>query len=165
MSYNMLGDSMKIETKHNKIILFLPKNIISDICFDDLKAVEAYFKKIIINLRKYYNIKLFGCYNVYLYVDKIYGIIMEMEKIDDNLFLDDLIDMKIFINMDSPILYKVSDYEFMKNIGDKKYYYQNNFYCTIDEMDEIKLLPFLEYCEIIYGDEAGAIINKAQKIK
>lgn len=130
--------------------------------------MEEYFRKIIIILRKYYGIQLIGEYNVKVYVNKFYGLIIELERIDDNNpFLTNLIDMKIIFHINSIILYEVDNYDFIDYIKGniKKYYYKNKFYFLINEIDDISYLKLLEYSKIIYGDKVKRIMGEALIIK
>jgi len=159
---------MKIKMENNKIILFLNKYLMGDLCIEDTELIEKYFRKIIIILMKQYDIKLMGEYNVSVYVNTIYGIILELEKTnEDDHFIDSIIDMKILFNINSAFLYKVDNYDYLSDLGDSidKYYYNQKFYCNIKEIDDNKFLKLLEYSNVIYGEGAKRILKEAQKIK
>jgi hypothetical protein len=168
-SYNMLGGIVKIEVNDSKkTTVYINKSIMGDIQFDEPRKVEEYFRTVIINLKKFYNYKISGDYNVRVYIDNIYGVIIELEKFyDDNEFEDNIIDMRIILNHNPVVLYEVCDYDYLKILGSniEKYYYNNKYYCIIKGVDINKFSQFLEYSNIIYGEKAMNIIKKAKKIK
>ena len=42
---------------------------------------EEEFKNIFLKLKNYYNINIYGFYNIFVYIDKYYGTILKVEKI------------------------------------------------------------------------------------
>ncbi len=158
---------MRVKKDGNKIILFINKYFIKNVCFKDIKVVEDYFRKIILILRKHYNIKLEGEYEILIYSNNVYGIIIELFKVRENKKINNIIDMKMMFNINSTFIYAVNDYDYMNNLGDNidKYYYKNKYYCTINQADDIDMSKFLEYSYIVYGDKAVKILSMAQKIK
>ncbi len=158
---------MKIEIHNEKTILFLNKYILGEICLEDPKSIQEYFKKIIMILMKYHNIYLIGEHLVKVYIDNIYGVIMEIEPLieDDQLGID-FIDMKIIFELNNTFIYEIDDYDYFNILGNyiDKYYYNQKYYAIIHNIDEISYLKFLEYSKIIYGNKAKEILKEAIKI-
>ncbi len=133
----------------------------------DLKNnIEETFKNIFLRLKKYYNINVYGFYNITVYANDNYGFILKAIKDKELDLFYNQIDMHIIIEKDSPFLYKIKDYFLIPNIVDKikLYYYKNNFYVELKEIiKEIDLFNLIENSKIIYGDEVY-IIKKNSKI-
>ena len=144
---------MKIELSNDNIIVFLNKYMAKNINYKDSKVMEKELKVIFDKLEKYYNIKIKGYYDVYIYIDNNYGVILELIS-DDTYYLeydDTLIDMRITIR-NINVLYKIDD--FIKlNIPYKLYFYKNNLYLELlSAVDDILEGNILENSEIIYKD-------------
>jgi hypothetical protein len=163
---------MKLEV-YNKthFSVFLNKHYLKDINFNKMVNIELFLKKIIINLNKYYNLNMEGYYNVLIYVNNLYGIVIELMKIDDDYIklFNKKIDMKITFNLDSIFLFKLNDYFLLNELKISKkeiYYYENNFYLNIlnKEINELLMMKLLEHTEIIYGDKVYEILEYGKKL-
>ena len=101
------------------------------------------------------------------YPIKKYGTLIILKNIKTILKTENEIEVKIIINTDYPILYKI-DYNIIKecNIDYKNiYYYKNNFYLQIkNTISEKDYLYLLELSELIYQNTLN-IINYGLKIK
>lgn len=160
---------MKIElVSDNKIVLFLNKLILKDFNVDNPRYWEKYIRKLIINLKDNYDIKLNGEYNAKVYINDMYGIIIELIKLDDYFsFLDDIVDMRVLFNLDSNFLYEVDDYFYIDYLGDniEKYYYNNKYYYKIKNIDNKDLIRLSDFSKIIYGNQVEEVLKNAIKIK
>ncbi len=101
------------------------------------------------------------------YPIKKYGTLIILKNIKTILKTENEIEVKIIINTDYPILYKI-DYNIIKecNIDYKNiYYYKNNFYLQIkNTISEKDYLYLLELSELTYQNTLN-IINYGLKIK
>lgn len=149
---------MKIEYLNNKIIVYLKKEKMSNIDFENIEKLEEYFKKIFTNLKKIIEIEFNGFYDINIYIDLNYGSVMEikrqeLEYVD---YYDNQIDMKITVH-DVVNFYKINDvFDIPKNILNKIkiYKYKNNLYCRIiKQITPIELAKLIEMSEIIYKTE------------
>lgn len=147
---------MKINFIDGNIIVFLSKHIKLDL--DD--NLEDDLKNIFNKLNKYYNLKIAGYYDIYIYVDKNYGKFIKLYKIDDYMS-DNFVDMKIYIK-DINLLYKIED-DITLDTKYKIYLYKGNVYLELDDKisDDI-YASILENSELIYDDID--IIKKYGKI-
>lgn len=115
-----------------------------------LELIQQVMKKIIdINLST-------GIFDVKVYTNYDYGIIMNIDKVLDN---DEEIDIKLHFYIDSLILVK-TDYFYLKETNVKNkivYYFDKNFYTAYND-------DILEYSDIAYGQKTKEIITKGIKL-
>lgn len=159
---------MKIVTPTDDMtILYLNKYYIKDVDYHNKSSIESYFKKIIFNLKKNYNIHMSGFYNVNIYINNNYGIIITLDRIDEDFLFNNIIDMKIIFHFNSDILYEINDYYLIKQISFEGniYFYKDNFYINPNIIDDINMLKILEFSKIIYNDKINDIINDGILIK
>jgi len=101
-----------------------------------------------------------------IYVDKLYGLIIEVNKIDD-LLVKDVIDLKIKFNLNISFLYEV-DYFYLvdNNITNQNvYYYKDKFYLeTVNDIDNIDYIKLLDNSSIIYDDKINDIIDNGIRL-
>ena len=154
---------MKVIINSEKSFILFFNKFIEELDLDD--NYEDKFKNILLKLKKYYGINIYGFYNVYVYNNKYYGTILKIEKENDFDLMYKQIDMHIVIEKDSKVLYKVSDILFIKNKEKYNiYFYNNMFYLEIiDDLLEKEMLELLENSIVIF--ENTDIINKAKLIK
>ena len=139
---------MIISREDNLFIIKIFKDYLNDIDIYDKDSIVSLFRDILLKLRKRYRLE--GLFNIKVYINDDYGMIMEV----DNVYkYKDEIDVKISFNIDSIFLYEVCDYS---NSKGSIYYYNDKYYS--DYMND--------YCdsEIIYKDSLN-IINEGIRIK
>lgn len=132
--------------------IYVKKYLIKDIDFSSKEDLEKYLKKLFKILKNKYNINIEGFYNITVYIDKYYGIILHLEKeeIDYYDYYKNQVDMRL-ITIDTDFMYQVDDIPFnilskLKiNIKDK------NIYLTIkEELTDIEMMNLIENSKIIY---------------
>jgi len=153
---------VKTIIKDDKIIVFL--NDINNIKFDDENILEEYFRELFRILNKKYNIKLNGYYNVDVYKDNNYGIILEIENEElDYYNYFNQVDMKINISKFDTFLYEIN-YDFVDRI--KKniicYQYKDKLYLKIN--NNVDLTKILEFANIVYGEKVEEILKYSKKV-
>lgn len=139
------------------INIYLNKQYLKNVDLNDTKTIKNIIKKI--NTK--YNIDIYGYIETKIYIDKNYGIIINLKKEELDYFdyFNDEIEMNIEIINDS-FLYKIEDYN-KDLVKDKTIYkYKDNLYINIDKIDNINLGKIIEISEIIYGEKAQNIIEK-----
>lgn len=135
---------MKIEFKENKTIVYLYRYHLS---FDNLEKLNKEIKSIFLKLIKTYHLELMGYMKVEVYCNDIYGCVLEIESLYNELELE-TIDLKLVINDDCDFYFKTSDYSLLEN--KKIVYYDNkNFYINIKEFND--LIKIIEFGDIIYN--------------
>lgn len=145
---------MIINKLDNDYLIKIYKSSIDNINIYDIDDIYTLVKLIIKKIIK--NNNLSGNYQVNIYINDIYGMIIEFNKLEDNHYID----IKINIYIDSIFLYE-SDINYLDNYNDNIYYYLNKYY-LLPKKNNINLL---EVDNIIYGKKVYDILNKGIKIK
>ena len=144
---------MKVEMLSNTIIVYL---------LDNKKYNEdSDIKKILINvfdnLEKYYNITFNSDYNLELYINRYYGMILEIKENEDFIY-DDIVNLKLNVLRDTLFLYEVDDP--LEYINYEIYYYNDKFYVNAKRED----INLIENSNLVYGDIVYKIIGRGIKI-
>lgn len=144
---------MKVEMLSNTIIVYL---------LDNKKYnEESDIKKILINvfdnLEKYYNITFTTDYNLELYINRYYGMILEITENEDFIY-DDIVNLKLNVLRDTLFLYEVDDP--LEYINYEIYYYNDKFYVNAKRED----INLIENSNLVYGDIVYKIIGRGIKI-
>ena len=144
---------MKVEMLSNTIIVYL---------LDNKKYNEdSDIKKILINvfdnLEKYYNITFTSDYNLELYINRYYGMILEIKENEDFIY-DDIVNLKLNILRDTLFLYEVDDP--LEYINYEIYYYNDKFYVNAKRED----INLMENSNLVNGDIVYKIIGRGIKI-
>jgi hypothetical protein len=162
---------MKIEHVNDyNFYIYLNKDYLLDLKLEDKDCVEKYFKKMFLNLKNNHHLDIYGYYNIKVYANKHYGIIIDVFKLSNDYFKlpNNKVDMKIMIDNDNLFLYELDDYFFtykykknIKNIyfKDQKYYVELN-----DDIDPLFYLYLMEHSNIIFDDEVYDILTTSLKL-
>ena len=144
---------MNISKLGNDYLIKIYKEEIKDINIYNIDDIYTLIKLIIKKIIKNNNIS--GNYQINIYTNDIYGMIIEFNKIKENNYID----LKINITIDSIFLYKTnSNY---LNTNNTIYYYKNNYY-ILPKDNNINLL---EVEEVLYGNIVKEILSKGIKLK
>ena len=160
---------MKLIIDEN-IVFFLNKIYLDNVDIKDESLIEKKLIKLINKIQKQYNIDLNGYYNVYIYKDKNYGIIIEMEKekLDYLDYFNNQIELNIEIIEDT-FLYKIDNiFTIDKTLLEKLIIYINKdeIYLKIKEnINDIELGQIIENSQIIYGNKAKSIKKQSKIIR
>ena len=157
---------MKVVVKDNLLIIYLNKYYIKSLDFNSKENLQKYIKKLLLNLQNNYNIQFDGYYDISLYVDKNYGVIIEVKKEELEYFeyFKNGIEINTKIIEDS-FLYEIND--IIKNNNFLTYVLKDKIYIKIkDQIENIKMGQILEKTKnIIYGKERKKIIKKARIVR
>ena len=141
---------MKVERCLNKIIVYIYNNKYFD------KKIYDMIKQVLSDLKEYYYIEYYSAYNIKLYANKNYGIILEIEN--NGNIADTTININLKILRDSLFLYQIQDpLNFFDN---ELYYYDDKFFINVKN-NNIRLT---EFTNIIYSEDVYKIIGKGIKI-
>lgn len=135
-------------------VIYLNKSIIK---FIDFSNVENELDKIFLKLKNTYNISISGYYDVDIYCDDNYGVVIKLTQSDIDSFdyLDKIISMNIN-TYNKEFLYKLDDiYDDLKSF----IYYKSNIYKN--NYNDIRIS---EHASIIYDDLIDKINNEGLKI-
>lgn len=154
---------MRVVTKDNLIVLYLNKILCENINIQDKETLNKYLKKLLLKLQDNYNLEFNGYYDITLYIDKYYGVIIEIKK-EELEYLDYFVN-SIEINakiLEDSFLYEINDITFNDNY--LLYTLNGNIYIKINrEVNSIFMGKILEKTSrIIYGKERKTIIKKAK---
>lgn len=143
---------MNISKFGNDYLIKIYKEEIKDIDIYDIDDIYTLIKLIIKKIIKNNNIS--GNYQINIYTNDIYGMIIEFNKIKENSYID----LKINITIDSIFLYKTNN-NYLNN-NNTIYYYKNNYY-ILPKNNNINLL---EVEEVLYGNIVKEILAKGIKV-
>lgn len=143
---------MKIELIDGGYIIYLNKLNNNIASINDCTKVENVFRKIFKRLQKYYQIKITGYYNIFIYLDKYYGAVLKIVQDDFDYYdsMDNDITMRIK-KIPTEFWYEVDDYETFANIKHKLKYRKKdgNFYILIKKaLTDSEYLNVLEMSKI-----------------
>ncbi|MFA7515096.1 MAG: hypothetical protein WCZ09_02710 [Bacilli bacterium] len=150
-----------------QIVIYLNNDVLGNVDINNPQQLKSCLKRIIKILDNNYHLKMVGSYSVHIHCNEIYGVIIELNKEEDDSFFHNVIDLRIKFYPHSEILYGVEDYYNIDILGNEvdKYYYHNQFYCRIKNVNPESLIRFLEHGTIIYGKQSTDIIEQGLKIK
>ena len=154
---------MKIDIiDENKLVIYLYNNV-DKINFKDESSIQVFLKNLFVKLNDYYDIKIEGYYDVLVYIDSLYGIILDLNK-DDFDYYDyycNKVDMKITIKS-VKFLYLVDYYNYDLNRYDVYKLFNNIYLLPKKKLNNVELAYLVENSKIIYNSDD--IIKKAIKI-
>lgn len=132
--------------------IYVKKEFINNIDFNNKEEIEKYLKKLFKILNNKYNIIIEGFYDITIYIDKYYGIILHLEKelLDYYEYYKNQVDMRL-ITVDTEFMYLVNDIPL--NIIDKIKIENkdNNIYIKLkEELTHIEMMNLMEFSEIVY---------------
>lgn len=159
---------LKIIDENNFILFIIDPKIMPDITKE--KELSEYLKKIFQELNKKCDLEIFGYYNVTIYACSTYGIIIKFIKNSDECFsyYSKQIEMKIVINNDNLILYKLADLNGLNDDivnNSNLYLYDKNLYLELtNKCDFIILGNLIEFADVIF-ENTRIIKNKGEKIE
>lgn len=155
---------MKIDVSTDKIVIYLKKDRVN-VDFKDEYRLESFLKKLFICLNDYYDIEIKGYYDVCVYLDNIYGMVLVLKCEDYEFYdyFDKQVDMRIKINKNK-FLYKVDDLYSIDLNKYKIYKYLSDIYLLPKcKLNNIELGKLIEISDIIYDSneimKKGVIIN------
>ena len=144
---------MNISKISNNYLIKIYKEEIKNINIYDIDDIYTLIKLIIKKIIKNNNIS--GDYQINIYINDIYGMIIEFNKIKENNYID----LKIKVNVDSIFLYE-SNFNYLNNYKNTIYYYKNKYYLLPKDSN----INLLEVSNIIYGKEVKEIMSKGIKL-
>ena len=98
---------MRVVTSDDKTVVYVHRK--------DIKDINSYVKKLILRLKKQYGIKMFGFYQINVFKNFNFGMIIEIIKEDSIDYFNDFIDLKIKVYENSDIYFVFDDYFLNKN--------------------------------------------------
>lgn len=142
---------MKIEFINNNYVVYLNKYNTINLDFSNTRILENDLKKILLRLKKYYKLDIKGSYNVIIYIDDYYGVVLEICE-DDNYYeyFSDGVSLRLK-KIKTKFKYQVED---ISNISIDRFKIDSNddniYLEIIDYLGEREYLELLEYSKIVY---------------
>lgn len=126
--------------------------------------VKDFIKDIFNKMLKKYNLSGTIIFNIF--IDRLYGMIIEVKKTSD-LLIKKLIDIKIKFNLNISFLYEVDYFYLIDNniVNQNVYFYNDKFYLEIiNDVKEEDYIRLLDNSIIVYNDKINNIINNGIKL-
>ncbi len=124
----------------------------NNINYESKEELVKFLKDIIVKFKKYYKVILTGFYEVHICIINNIGMRLTFKKLDDYMFSDKLIDLKIVIELNPDVYLKFNDYDIVSNYRNIKYN-EGNYYIKVSEINKGDALWLSEFYEIIYDGE------------
>jgi len=134
--------------------IYIKRELIDNIDFNNKTDLEKYLKKLFKILKNKYDIVIEGFYDITVYIDKYYGVVIHLEK-DDVEYYDyfkNQVDMRI-ITIDTDFLYLVDDIP--QNLLNKVdvIIIDKNIYLKIKEnLSKVEMMKLLEISRVVYEE-------------
>ena len=132
--------------------IYIKKYLIEEINFSVKSDIEKYLKKLFKILNNKYNITIEGFYNITVYIDKFYGIILHLEKeeLEYYEYYKNQVDMRL-VTVHTDFMYEVFDIPFdilnKVKISNKN----KNIYLTLKEkLTDLEMMKLIENSKIVY---------------
>ena len=153
---------MKIEILNDEDIdVFINRYYFLDSELKDSDSLLLTIRDIILKIDNRYHLNLSGFYKIKAYVNYKTGAFLNIVKIDDNDFSND-VDFRIIIYKNEKFLLESDEYDiFDKSI--EKRFYNNKFYIDVEDVDDCS--KYLDMAKVVYGDDARGVILRGKIIK
>ncbi len=134
------------------------------------EALQDMLKDLFSRLKDYYDININGFYNITVFKDNNYGLVLELQKEDIDYidYFDGQVDMNITFENNVQFLYEIDDFfnldeKLIEKV--KLYKYKGKIYMQISKnISHIDMGKIIEFSKIIYNDSASQIIKKGEMI-
>ena len=132
--------------------IYIKKELIDNIDFNNKEDLEKYLKKLFKVLKNKYEIIIEGFYDVTVYIDKYYGVIIHLEK--DDIEYYDYFKNKVYmriITRDTDFLYLVEDIP--NNLLNKMdiIVINNQIHLKIkEELNRVEMMRLLEISKVVF---------------
>lgn len=159
---------LKIIDENNFALFIIDSKMIPNLNCE--KELSEYLKNIFSKIKDKYDIEIYGYYDVVIYLNKIYGMIIKLIKEDTEYlnYYSKQIEMKIVIADDNLLLYKINDFDGLdKNMisNSNIYLYDKNLYLELnDNYNFISLGNLLEFADIVF-ENTEVIKKHGEKIE
>lgn len=156
---------MKVVMEDDLIILYLNKFLFKSIDFSDKEVLQKYIKGLLLKLQDNYSLEFKGYYDITLYVDRNYGVIIEIcrEELEYLDYFGEGIEINTRIIEDS-FLYEVNDIDFSSCMV---YILGSNVYIRPkDSISNVSMGKIMEKTSrIIYGARRKEIVKRAKIVR
>lgn len=142
--------------KEDNYTIYLPGRYSDDI--------KTFVKEEILKFKKKTTRYISGYYIVTVYINEVYGIIIDLKKEDDFDFFKDFVELDIKVSDNNLMYFCFDDYFSLINKSNI-YYLDNSYYVNLDSLNKKEVLKLTEFSKIIYGKIALSLKEKLKKVK
>lgn len=159
-SYITIGEYMKIEfISNDSFSIFINKNYFKNVDYSDKECIIEVVKNLILKIKSKLN--MCGFYKVKVYVNKKVGLFLDVIKIE-NIEFSNNVDLRVIVGLDEDIFYELDDILFLsRDIPIRKL--NDKFYVNVNDIDNI--YDILELGRYVYGDELRDVLNKSRMLQ
>ena len=138
-------------------------NLTSDIEFSDEFSIEKFLRTLFIKLKEYYNIKCEGYYDINVYIDDVYGVVLCLKKEEFEYYdyFSNQVEMRIIINR-CKFLFLVDNFDYNRDNFDTYLYDGKIYLLRKKKIGNRDLYILIEHATLIYN--SGDIICNGKKI-
>lgn len=153
---------MKVEMLNEEDMdVFINKFYFNQSYIRDKDDLLVTIRDIIQKMDVRYHLNLKGFYKIKAYINQKIGAFLNIIKIDDNEFTNE-VDFRIIIFRNERFLLETEEYDVVsENVP--KIYYHDKFYIDIEDLDNYN--KYFDMVRVIYGDEVKEVLAKGKKIK
>lgn len=151
------------EIKEDSYHIYINNKYFTFSNWNDKEEISKNVKELVFKLDQIYHLQLSGFYKMKIYLNKLLGMMIEMEKLEDFGIKIKTIDLKIVIYLNNDFLIRVNDIEMIKNCPEI-YMLDDLYYGKIEGLSEKEILFLTEWGTFIYGDELERIKKKGTKL-
>ena len=144
---------MKIDYYSDKVVIYL---IGKKIKLEN-SSIKELLTSIFDVLVNDYDFEINNNYNINIYINEVYGIIVELIN-EEIIKKEDTVHINLNVMNDKLFLYEIDDP--LKYINSEIYYYDDKYYLNVKKMD----INLLEYTTVIYDDTVYKILGRGVKI-
>lgn len=127
--------------------------------YENKDSIAKDMKNLVLRLNNRYHLDLRGFYRVVIHLNKKVGMFLDVEKIDTFDLDSTTLDFKIIIYLRQPFYLKGKDYDIFPP-KTTVYFYHEDYYVNVDEVEESKLISLLEMGTLLYGEEVKEVQKK-----
>lgn len=158
---------MRVVCGDDIVSLYINKVYFQNFDFSDKSFLESYLKNILKVLGNRYNLDFDGFYNVNIYADANYGVIIDVvrEELEYFDYFTNKIQMNIKV-IEASFLYELLDFPNIDIRMLDVYKISDKIYVKIKkQMDVFAVGKLFEMSKVIYGNEAKEILKLAKKVR
>lgn len=108
-------------------------------------------KKVLINIKKKYEISIYGFYEVDIYRISNIGTLLQFNKRDDDDFIYKTVDLKVIEHDTDEVYLKFQDYYLIKEYKNIKYF-NNNYYLRASSIKNSDINRLIEFFDIVIDE-------------
>ena len=144
--------NLQVINENSFIIFIIDKKLIPEL---NENEITKYLKKIFLNIKDKYNLEIYGYYDVLIFFDEKYGMIIKLDKeeLEYLSYYNKQIEMKIIIS-NNQVFYKVLDlFNIDKRILNKSdiYFYKDEIFLELkSRIDFVLLGNLIENSKIVF---------------